>query len=79
MREAGARVGIGRYDEARRIYTAGQFDVESDELPERRTIHLGVDLFMEAGTPVATQIAVVAASGLPLAEHGSVAPGKFSP
>ena len=52
MRENGARVAIGRYDEPRRIYTSGQFDIESDELPERRTVHLGIDLFMEAGTPV---------------------------
>jgi 4-aminobutyrate aminotransferase-like enzyme/Ser/Thr protein kinase RdoA (MazF antagonist) len=52
MREVGARVGIGRYDEARRVYTTEQFDAESEELPERRTIHLGVDLFMAEGTPV---------------------------
>jgi len=52
MREAGARVGIGRYDEARRAYSTEQFGVESEELPERRTIHLGVDLFMAEGTPV---------------------------
>ena len=57
MREAGARVAIGRYDEPRRIYTAGQFGIESDELPERRTVHLGIDLFMDAGTPVHTPLA----------------------
>jgi 4-aminobutyrate aminotransferase-like enzyme len=56
MREAGAPVAIGRYDEPRRIYTAGQFDVDSDELPERRTVHLGIDLFMEAGTSVCAPI-----------------------
>jgi len=57
MRDAGARVGIGRYDEARRIYTTGQFDIDSDELPERRTVHLGVDLFMEVGTSVSVPLA----------------------
>ena len=57
MREAGARVGIGRYDEPRGIYTTGQFDIDSDELPERRTIHLGIDLFMETGTPVRAPLA----------------------
>jgi 4-aminobutyrate aminotransferase-like enzyme/Ser/Thr protein kinase RdoA (MazF antagonist) len=57
MREEGARVAIGRYDEPRRIYTTEQFDIESDELPERRTVHLGIDLFMEAGTPVHAPLA----------------------
>ena len=49
---AGAQVGIGRYNEARLVYTAPQFTVESDELPESRTIHLGLDLFLPAGAPV---------------------------
>ncbi|HEX6939021.1 MAG TPA: aminotransferase class III-fold pyridoxal phosphate-dependent enzyme [Longimicrobiales bacterium] len=52
MREARAGVGIGRYDEARRWYTADAFRVETDEGPEWRTVHLGVDLFVAPGTPV---------------------------
>jgi len=56
-RDAGSRVGIGRYDEPRRIYTSPQFAAASDELPERRTIHLGIDLFLSPGHPVSTPLA----------------------
>jgi 4-aminobutyrate aminotransferase-like enzyme/Ser/Thr protein kinase RdoA (MazF antagonist) len=51
MRDGGVRVAIGRYDEARLIYTAPFF---AGERPanERRTIHIGLDLFADAGTPV---------------------------
>ena len=44
-------IGIGRYDEARTLYTSSLFggDAPTDE---RRTIHLGLDLFVEARTPV---------------------------
>ena len=52
MAAAGAEAGIGRYDEARQVYTAGQFTLDSDEMPERRTIHLGMDVFLPAGSPV---------------------------
>ncbi len=51
MREAGADVGIGLYKEARFFYTTEEFEIRTDEMPERRTIHLGVDLFMPGGTP----------------------------
>jgi 4-aminobutyrate aminotransferase-like enzyme len=44
LRAAGATVGIGRYDEPRLLYTAPFF--------AGRTIHLGLDLFAPAGTPV---------------------------
>jgi len=49
MKRAGARVGIGRYNEARLLYTS---DVFKSTDGERRTIHIGVDLFMKAGSPV---------------------------
>ncbi len=52
MENAKAEAGIGRYDEARQVYTAGQFTLDSDEMPERRTIHLGMDVFLTAGSPV---------------------------
>ena len=51
MREAGARVGVGRYDEPRLLYTAPFFG-GPDPASERRTIHIGLDLFAAAGTPV---------------------------
>ena len=49
MKAAGARVGIGRYNEARLLYTS---DVFKSGDGERRTIHIGIDLFMKAGSPV---------------------------
>lgn len=52
LRDAGARVAIGRYNEARGVYTSALFNTESNETPESRTVHLGIDLFMEAGSPI---------------------------
>ena len=52
MDAACASVALGRYDEARTIYSADQFVCETDELPESRTVHLGVDLFARPGTAV---------------------------
>ncbi len=52
-RERGAeRVGVGRYNEYRLAYTTDTFVAEGVDGPERRTLHLGVDLFAPAGTPV---------------------------
>lgn len=51
MRAAKGRVAIGRYDEPRLLYTARFFGGDSDAT-ERRTIHIGLDLFEPAGTPV---------------------------
>ncbi|MCH8955851.1 aminotransferase class III-fold pyridoxal phosphate-dependent enzyme [candidate division KSB1 bacterium] len=47
-----AKVGIGRYNEARLLYTGEQFKSEESDSNEQRTIHLGIDLFMEAGEPI---------------------------
>jgi 4-aminobutyrate aminotransferase-like enzyme/Ser/Thr protein kinase RdoA (MazF antagonist) len=52
MKAANAEVGIGRYNEARLLYTGDVFKSESDEIQEQRTIHSGIDLFMEPGSPV---------------------------
>jgi len=52
MQAANAPLGIGRYDEARLVYTADQYRSGDDETAERRTIHLGIDVFQEAGAPV---------------------------
>ena len=41
---------LGRYLEERAIYTAEAFATEDPA--ERRTVHLGVDVFLPAGTPV---------------------------
>lgn len=52
IKAAGAQVGIGRYDEPRLLYTAPLFATGGVPLEERRTVHIGMDLYAEAGTPV---------------------------
>ncbi|MEO8448186.1 MAG: aminotransferase class III-fold pyridoxal phosphate-dependent enzyme [Gemmatimonadota bacterium] len=74
LAERGARVGIGEYDEARLVYTTAQYRVEGIEGPEWRTIHLGVDLFASAGTPVRTPVA-----GKVQSVRNNAAPGDYGP
>ncbi len=52
MQQARVNVGIGRYHEARLLYMAGQFKVQTDEMPEARTVHLGIDLYMHSNAQV---------------------------
>ena len=52
MREASVRVAVGRYGEARPLYPGAHFGKSSNPTDERRTIHLGLDLFAEAGSAV---------------------------
>lgn len=47
-----AMLAVGRYDEARAIYTSANFATGSGPTGERRTIHLGIDLFAPPATPV---------------------------
>jgi 4-aminobutyrate aminotransferase-like enzyme/Ser/Thr protein kinase RdoA (MazF antagonist)/murein DD-endopeptidase MepM/ murein hydrolase activator NlpD len=49
MREAGAHIGAGGYDEARLIYTTEAF-AEGATTGERRTVHIGIDLTMAPGS-----------------------------
>ena len=49
MAAAKTDVGVGKYDEARLCYTTDQFKSDGNGW---RTVHLGIDLFMETGTPV---------------------------
>lgn len=54
-RARGIRYGLGLYGENRTVYATPQFaDAAS---PERRTIHLGIDVFAPAGTPVHAPLA----------------------
>ena len=46
----GATYGLGLYGENRSVYATPQFADSAS--PERRTIHLGIDVFAPAGTPV---------------------------
>jgi murein DD-endopeptidase MepM/ murein hydrolase activator NlpD len=50
MREADTAFAFGRYAEPRELYSNDDF--ASDETGESRTIHMGLDLFCVADTPV---------------------------
>ena len=50
LRRLGRKVGVGRYGEARAFYATPAFVADAEE--EGRTVHLGIDLFVEPGTPV---------------------------
>jgi 4-aminobutyrate aminotransferase-like enzyme len=52
LRAQKASVGVGQYNEARGLYTSMLFGNSTNPTAERRTIHLGIDLFVEAETPV---------------------------
>jgi 4-aminobutyrate aminotransferase-like enzyme/Ser/Thr protein kinase RdoA (MazF antagonist) len=52
MKRAGASVGVGRYDEPRLLYTSPLFGASGNPTDERRTVHLGTDLFAEPGAPL---------------------------
>src|SRR5436305_2177734 len=52
MKAASSRFGIARYNEARPIYTSDQYKLEGNDGPEWRTVHIGLDIFMEVGTPI---------------------------
>jgi 4-aminobutyrate aminotransferase-like enzyme/Ser/Thr protein kinase RdoA (MazF antagonist) len=54
-----ATVAVGGYLEDRSVYTTDLFDTGEtgpDGLPQKRSVHLGVDLFVPAGTPVHTPL-----------------------
>jgi len=50
--QAKGGIALGRYAEPRLLYTEPAFIVETTTGRERRTVHLGVDVFVPAGTPV---------------------------
>jgi 4-aminobutyrate aminotransferase-like enzyme/Ser/Thr protein kinase RdoA (MazF antagonist) len=74
MRAAGAPVGIGCYDEARAIYTDDRFRQESNDGPVWRTVHLGLDLFAEAGAPVLAPL-----DGVVHSVHDNQGAGDYGP
>ena len=60
MASAGVKVGIGRYDEPRLLYTSALTVCRRASQPEQTSaarIHLGLDLFAAAGTPVYAPLA----------------------
>ena len=52
---AGATIGVGRYNEPRDLYKAESF--QGSDGSANRSIHLGIDLFSRAGTPVFAPLA----------------------
>jgi 4-aminobutyrate aminotransferase-like enzyme/Ser/Thr protein kinase RdoA (MazF antagonist) len=52
LREAGASAAIGGYDEARPVYASAAYRQRGNDRDEWRTVHLGLDVFMPAGTVV---------------------------
>lgn len=52
MAEVGAAVGLGRYREPRGFYLTDAFAGRASEMPERRTVHMGIDIFAEPGAEV---------------------------
>lgn len=52
MRRAGACAAIGGYDHARPVYGSEAFRSRGNDRHEWRTVHIGLDVFMDAGTPV---------------------------
>ncbi|MCB9432004.1 MAG: aminotransferase class III-fold pyridoxal phosphate-dependent enzyme [Ardenticatenaceae bacterium] len=79
MEAAGAVVGIGRYNEPRKIYADPMFLTQTDPsadptLAEWRTIHIGLDLFMGAGTAVHAAL-----DGVVHAFHNNAAAFDYGP
>ena len=52
MDRDGAQVGIGRYREPRGFYLTDIFAGRPAEMPERRTVHMGIDVFDRPGAEV---------------------------
>jgi 4-aminobutyrate aminotransferase-like enzyme/Ser/Thr protein kinase RdoA (MazF antagonist) len=52
LKNANVSVGVGRYNEARLLYTSPLFGASENPADERRTVHLGIDLFASPGTPI---------------------------
>jgi 4-aminobutyrate aminotransferase-like enzyme/Ser/Thr protein kinase RdoA (MazF antagonist) len=57
MQAAGVKVGVGRYNEARLLYTSPLFVTDDAPTAEHRVVHVGMDLFAEAGTAVHAPVA----------------------
>ena len=69
-----ARVGIGRYDEVRAIYTTDLFRIEGNDGPEWRTVHIGIDVGAPAGTAIHAPLA-----GTVHSFRDNNAPGDYGP
>ncbi len=52
MRKRKADLALGRYDEARAIYSTAAFEIAANDGPQWRSVHLGLDFFCMQGTSV---------------------------
>lgn len=62
MTRAGATVGVGRWDEPRPLYLAPPFLDGPHPTHGARTVHMGIDLWVPAGTPLYAPLDGVVAS-----------------
>ena len=74
MVQTGATVAVGGYNEARLIYSAPEFANGETPDTERRTMHLGLDLWTKAGTPIHAPLA-----GRVVAFHNNTARLDYGP
>src|SRR5215469_10121615 len=74
LKRVTAAVGVGRYDEARPFYSSALFGGSSNPTDERRTIHLGIDLFVPPGSNVHAPI-----DGVIHTIADNRAPGDYGP
>jgi 4-aminobutyrate aminotransferase-like enzyme/Ser/Thr protein kinase RdoA (MazF antagonist) len=54
--ESGASIGVGRYNEARAFYSSEIFRGDGNDGTLWRTVHLGLDLFVEPGRAVSVPL-----------------------
>lgn len=71
LRRQGKPVGVGLYDEDRVVYRGRAL---FDEERESRSVHLGIDIFVEPGTPVSTPLEAEVHSFANNKTHGDYGP-----
>lgn len=71
LRKRGIGVGIGCYGEDREVYRDRQLFAGEDE---NRSLHLGIDIFVEPGTPVSTPLDAQVHSFANNKTHGDYGP-----
>ncbi len=52
LEESNASIGIGGYGEIRPVYTTDAYLIKGNSGPQWRTVHLGIDIWNQVGTPV---------------------------
>ncbi len=57
--KSGRTHAIGCYNEARLAYAGSRYQQKTDNAPERKNIHLGIDIFVPPGTPVYSPLKAV--------------------